>query len=87
MKYKKLEIAFGSLLAPVILDTTRSLTFTAAVSAFIQSPLGKTITLFTGIALAVKGLTAAVGLLSAAKTILIAKFAATSAGAIALAKS
>ena len=85
---QKLEIAFGSLLAPVILDTTRSLTsLTAAVSAFIQSPLGKTITLFTGIALAVKGLTAAVGLLSAAKTILIAKFAATSAGAIALAKA
>ena len=85
---QKLEIAFGSLLAPVILDTTRSLTsLTAAVSAFIQSPLGKTITLFTGIALAVKGLTAAVGLLSAAKTILIAKFAATSLGAIALAKA
>jgi len=85
---QKLEIAFGSLLAPVILDTTRSLTsLTAAVSAFIQSPLGKTITLFTGIALAVKGLTAAVGLLSAAKTILIAKFAATSVGAIALAKA
>ena len=85
---EKLSIAFGSLLAPVILDATRVLTsLTTAVTAFVQSPLGKTITLFTGIAIAVKAATAAVGLLSAAKTILIAKFAATSIGAIALAKA
>ena len=85
---EKLSIAFGSLLAPVILDATRALTsLTKAVTAFVRSPLGTTITIFTGLALAVKGLTAAVGLLAAAKTILITKFAATSAGAIALAKA
>ena len=65
---EKLSIAFGSLLAPVILDATRVLTsLTTAVTAFVQSPLGKTITLFTGIAIAVKAATAASGFIIRSK--------------------
>ena len=83
-----LSRAFGDVLNPVVLPVIRGLTkLTAVVTNFINSPIGKTSAIFTGIALSFKAVTVASGLLSAAKTILIAKFAATSAGAIALAKA
>ena len=85
---ENLSRAFGDSLTPVVLPVINGLTkLTEVATNFINSPIGKTALLFTGIALAFKATTAAVGLLSAAKTILIAKFAATSAGAIALAKA
>ncbi len=85
---ENLSRAFGDALTPAVLPVIRGLTkLTEVITEFINSPLGKTVTLFTGVALAFKAATVAAGLLSAAKTILIAKFAATSAGAIALAKA
>ena len=85
---ENLSRAFGETLAPAVLPIIRGLTkLTEVATNFINSPIGKTTALFTGIALSFKAVTVASGLLSAAKTILIAKFAATSAGAIALAKA
>ena len=85
---ENLARAFGDALTPAILPVVRGFTqLTQVITNFINSPLGKTVTLFTGIAIAFKAATVAAGLLSAAKTILIAKFAATTAGAIALAKA
>ena len=85
---ENLSRAFGHTLAPAVLPIIRGLTkLTEVATNFINSPIGKTAAIFTGIALAFKALTAAATLLAAAKTILIAKFAATSAGAIALAKA
>ena len=85
---ENLSRAFGDALTPVVLPVINGLTkLTEVATSFINSPIGKTTLLFTGIALAFKATTVAAGLLSAAKTILIAKFAATSAGAIALAKA
>jgi tape measure domain-containing protein len=85
---ENLSRAFGDALTPAVLPVIRGLTkLTEVITEFINSPLGKTVTLFTGVALAFKAATVTAGLLSAAKTILIAKFAATSAGAIALAKA
>jgi len=83
-----LSRAFGDVLNPVVLPVIRGLTrLTEVVTNFINSPIGKTSAIFTGIALSFKAVTVASGLLSAAQTILIAKFAATTAGAIALAKA
>ena len=85
---ENLSRAFGDTLTPAVLPIIRGLTkLTEVATNFINSPIGKTTALFTGIALAFKATTAAATLLSAAKTILIAKFAATSVGAIALAKA
>jgi len=85
---ENLSRAFGDTLAPAILPIIRGLTkLTEVATNFINSPIGKTTAIFTGIALAFKATTAAATLLAAAKTILIAKFAATSIGAIALAKA
>ena len=85
---ENLSRAFGDTLAPAVLPIIQGLTkLTEVATNFINSPIGKTAAIFTGIALAFKALTAAATLLAAAKTILIAKFAATSAGAIALAKA
>ena len=83
-----LSRAFGDTLIPAVLPIIRGLTkLTEVATNFINSPIGKTTAIFTGIALAFKATTLAASLLSAAKTILIAKFAATTAGAIALAKA
>lgn len=85
---ENLSRAFGDTLIPVVLPVIRGLTkLTEVATNFINSPIGKTSAIFTGIALAFKATTVAAGLLAAAKTILIAKFKATSAGAIALAKA
>lgn len=85
---ENLSRAFGDTLAPAVLPIIRGLTkLTEVATNFINSPIGKTTALFTGIALAFKATAAAATLLAAAKTILIAKFAATSIGAIALAKA
>ena len=85
---EKLSIAVGRLLAPAVLDAIGTITsLTTAVTEFIESPIGQTAAIFTGIALAVKGFTGAVTLLTAAQTILIAKFKATTVGAIAFAKA
>ena len=85
---EKLSIAVGKLLAPAVLDVIGTITsLTTAVTEFIESPIGQTAAIFTGIALAVKGFTGAVTLLTAAQTILIAKFKATTVGAIAFAKA
>ncbi len=80
--------AFGEQLNPVVLPAIKALTdLTVAAGNFINTPLAKTIGIFTGLALAVKGLGTAVTLLTAAQTILIAKFKATTVGAIAFAKA
>ena len=85
---ENLSRAFGDTLAPAILPIIRGLTkLTEVATNFINSPIGQTTVLFTGIALAFKATTAASTLLAAAKTVLIAKFAATTAGAIALTKA
>jgi len=85
---ENLSRAFGETLTPVVLPVINALTkLTEVVTNFINSPIGRTAALFTGIALAFKATTTAATLLAAAKTILIAKFAATSIGAIALAKA
>ena len=83
-----LSRAFGEQLNPVVLPAIKALTdLTIAAGNFINTPLAKTIGIFTGLALAVKGLGTAVTLLTAAQTILIAKFKATTVGAIAFAKA
>ena len=80
--------AFGEKLNPVVLPAIKALTnLTTAAGNFINTPLAKTIGIFTGLALAVKGLGTAITLLTAAQTILIAKFKATTVGAIAFAKA
>ena len=80
--------AFGEQLNPVVLPAIKALTdLTTVAGNFINTPLAKTIGIFTGLALAVKGLGTAVTLLTAAQTILIAKFKATTVGAIAFAKA
>ena len=85
---ENLSRAFGDTLIPVVLPTIRALTkLTEVATNFINSPIGKTTAIFTGIALAFKATTAAATLLAAAKTILITKFKATTIGAIAFAKA
>ncbi len=85
---EKLSIAVGNLLAPAVLDAVRLLTqLTKSITDFMASPIVQTAAIFAGIALAIKGVTAASALLSAAQTMLVAKFALTSAGAIAMAKA
>ncbi len=85
---EKLSIAVGSLLAPSVLDAVSALTkLVTGAKDFVSSPIVQTAAIFTGIALAIKGVTTASTLLAAAQTILLAKFAATKVGAIALAKA
>lgn len=85
---EKLSIAVGSLLAPAVLDAVSALTkLVTGARDFVSSPIVQTAAIFTGIALAIKGVTTASTLLAAAQTILLAKFAATKVGAIALAKA
>ena len=85
---QKLSIAVGSLLAPAVLDALRGITqLTKSITELVNSPIVQTAGIFTGIAIAVKGFTTATTLLVAAKTVLIAKFIATKAGAIAYAKA
>ena len=80
--------AFGEKFNPVVLPAIKALTnLTTAAGNFINTPLAKTIGIFTGLALAVKSLGTAITLLTAAQTILIAKFKATTVGAIAFAKA
>jgi len=84
---EKLSIAVGSLLAPAVLDAVSALTkLVKGASDFVNSPIVQTAAIFTGIAFAVKGVTTATTLLSAAQAILLAKFKLTTAGAIAYAK-
>ena len=85
---EKLSIAVGSLLAPSVLDAVSALTkLVTGAKDFVSSPIVQTAAIFTGIAFAIQGVTTATTLLSAAQTILLAKFAATKVGAIALAKA
>ena len=85
---EKLSIELGSVFAPAVLDATNALTnLISGINSFLNTSEGQTALVITGIAFAVKGLTAASGLLSAALTVLIAKFKLTSAGAIAMAKA
>tara|TARA_B100000424_G_scaffold158852_1_gene121461 strand:+ start:565 stop:2487 length:1923 start_codon:yes stop_codon:yes gene_type:complete len=80
--------AFGEKLNPVVMPAIKGLTdLTLAAVEFIDSPIAQTAAIFTGVALAVKGVTTATTLLAAAQTILIAKFKLTTAGAIAYAKA
>ena len=80
--------AFGEKLNPVVMPAIKGLTdLTSAAVEFIDSPIVQTAAIFTGVALAVKGVTTATTLLAAAQTILVAKFAATKVGAIAFAKA
>ena len=83
-----LSKAFGKKLNPVVMPAIKGLTeLTQAAVKFIDSPIVQTAAIFTGVALAIRGLTVASSLLAAAQTILIAKFKLTTAGAIAYAKA
>lgn len=85
---EQLSIELGKIFVPAVLDGVTALSaLVRAVSNFVNSDIGKTSAIFAGIALAFKATTTAATLLAAAKTILVAKFAATSIGAIALAKA
>jgi len=85
---EKLSIAVGSLLAPAVLDAVSALTkLVSGAKELVSSPIVQTAAIFTGVAFAIQGVTTATTLLSAAQTILVAKFAATKVGAIALAKA
>ena len=85
---EQLSIELGKIFVPAVLDGVTALSaLVRAVSNFVDSDIGKTSAIFAGIALAFKATTTAATLLAAAKTILVAKFAATSIGAIALAKA
>ena len=54
---ENLSRAFGDLLAPAVLPVIRGITdLTAAVTAFLNSPIGTTAAIFTGIAVAAKGI-------------------------------
>jgi len=71
---EELSKAVGNLFAPAVLAGTKALTkLVEAVTDFAQSPLGKTVAIFTAFALAVKGVVVVAGLLSAAVTALGAK--------------
>ena len=84
----ELQLTLGDKLIPTVVKITEVTTaFVKAINRFIDSDIGKTSAIFAGIALAFKATTTAANLLAAAKTILVAKFAATSIGAIALAKA
>jgi cell division protein FtsB len=82
--FDDLSESLGKALLPVLDSTVQGLT---VLVNFLNSEGGQTAVVIAGIGLAVKGLTVAGGLLSAQLTILTAKFGATSAGAIALAKA
>jgi tape measure domain-containing protein len=54
---ENLSRAFGDLLAPAVLPVIRGITdLTSAVTAFLNSPIGTTAAIFTGIAVAAKGI-------------------------------
>ena len=64
---ENLSRAVGDLLAPAVIPAVKGLTaLTKAAVNFVNSPIGKTAALFTAIALAVKGTTVAIGLITAA---------------------
>ena len=76
------------LLAPAVLDAVSALTkLISSAQQFASSPIVQTAAIFTGVALAIKGLTVASSLLAAAQTIVIGKFKLTAAGSIAYAKA
>ena len=67
---ENLSRAFGDVLAPAVLPVIKGLTqLTIAATEFVNSPIGKTAFIFTGIAFAIKGVTVAVALLKTALTI------------------
>ena len=79
---ENLSRAVGDLLLPVVIPAVKALTdLTKAAVDFVNSPIGKTAAIFTGIAFAVKGATVAIGLISAA---MVAAGGAAGALAIAL---
>jgi tape measure domain-containing protein len=64
---ENLSRAVGDLLVPAVIPAVKGLTaLTKAAVDFVNSPIGKTAALFTGIALAIKGATVAIGLITAA---------------------
>ena len=64
---ENLSRAVGDLLVPAVIPAVKGLTaLTKAAVDFVNSPIGKTAAIFTGVAFAIKGTTAAIGLLSAA---------------------
>ena len=64
---ENLARAVGDLLLPALIPTVKALTgLTKAAVDFVNSPIGKTAAIFTGIAFAVKGATAAIVLIKAA---------------------
>ena len=64
---ENLSRAVGDLLVPAVIPAVRGLTaLTKAAVDFVNSPIGKTAAIFTGVAFAIKGTTVAIGLLSAA---------------------
>ena len=64
---ENLSRAVGDLLVPAVIPAVKGLTaLTKAAVDFVNSPIGKTAAIFTGVAFAIKGTTVAIGLLSAA---------------------
>tara|TARA_S200000501_G_scaffold51859_1_gene41906 strand:- start:487 stop:2598 length:2112 start_codon:yes stop_codon:yes gene_type:complete len=65
--FRDFSETLGKALEPALIAATKGLTtLIKAADELLKSPLGKTIAIFTGIALAVKGTTVAIGLLTAA---------------------
>ena len=86
--FRDFSETLGKALEPALIAGVKGLTSLIKASEdLIKSPLGQTALIFTGVAFAVKGVVAANVLLKASLTVLTAKFAATNAGAIALAKA
>ena len=82
---EELSKAVGNLFTPAVLAGTKALTkLVEAVTAFAQSPLGKTVAIFTAFALAVKGVVVVVGLATAALTVLIGKLTALGVASLGL---
>ena len=66
---ENLSRAFGEALQPAVLPVIKALTqLTIAATKFVNSPIGKTALIFTGVAFAIKGTTVAIGLLTTAMT-------------------
>ena len=82
--FRDFSEVLGEALNPALTAAVEGLT---GLVNFLNSDGGQTAAVIVGLGLAVKGFSAASGLLATAQTILTAKFAATSAGAIALAKA
>jgi len=85
---EELSIAVGNVLTPAALKGARALTkLIESATDLAESPLGKTIAIFSGIALALKGLATIIPIVTAGITLLKVQFASAASAAIIAANS